>query len=294
MDERMYTDMIRIGFVDKYLNNWHSDHYPEYMRLAAKLYGSDAQLTAAWAECDHPEGGLTTDQWCQWQGVRRAMTCEELIDTVDAIMVMCADNCLPHEELAQSALASGKPVYCDKTFAPSLAAAARMSDRAAAYATPVFTCSAQRYCMELLGYLDSRKTETVFCATNGPGDMVNYSIHQFEMIQHVMGSGALRCKAFSAAASRHIVYEYGGGRLATFTQSPKAQFTMNVSEGPDSGRSIEVSDYYMNFMHALLDFFATGKPPVSRRDTLEIMAMQQAGREALAAPDTWVEVPRPR
>lgn len=286
--------MIKIGFIDKYLNNWHSDHYPEYMRVASRLYGIDARLTAAWAETDHPDGGLTTEQWCEWQGCRRAMTCEELIATADVLMVMCADNCLPHEELAQQALASGKPLYCDKTFAPDLAAAVRMFDRAEKYGTPMFTCSAQRYCMELLGYLDSRRADTLFCSTTGPGDMINYSIHQFEMIQHVMGEGALRCKGFTAAASRHLVFEYADGRMATFTQSPKAPFTLAVSEGGDSGRGIEVGDYYMNFMHTLLKFFAEGKPPVPRRDTLEIMAMQQAGREALASPDTWVGVPQMR
>lgn len=282
--------MIKIGFIDKYMNNWHSDHYPEYLRAAAKLYGIDAQLYAAWAETDHPDGGMTTGQWCSWQGVKRASSCEELIDAVDVIMVMCADNCLPHEELAHMALACGKPVYCDKTFAPDLASARRMFDRAEKYGTPMFTCSAQRYCMELLGYLDLRKAPTVYCATTGPGDMVNYSIHQFEMLQHIMGYGASRCKGYTVAGSRHLIYEYKDGRMATFTQSTNMPFTLNVSEKEGHGRNIEVCDYYMNFLYTLLEFFVTHKPPVSRKDTMEIMAMQQAGREALASPDMWVEV----
>lgn len=283
--------MIRVGFVDKYLHNWHSDHYPEYLQLASRLYGIDAKVTAAWAEQDHPQGGLTTDQWCQWQGIDWAGSYQDLIDSVDAIMVICADDCLPHEELAQLALRSGKPVYCDKTFAPSYEAAGRMFRLAGEHGTPLITCSAQRYCMELLGYLDSRRSGTHFCATTGPGDMVNYSIHQFEMIQHIMGVGAARCKAFASKGSRHIVYEYSDGRLATFTQSPKALFTLLVSDGQDTGRSITVSDYYMNFMNLLLKFFVDGKPPVAAADTMEIMGMQQAGRLALLQTDTWVELP---
>ena len=282
--------MLRIGFVDRYLNNWHSDHYPEYLKVAARLYGVDAALAAAWAECDHPGGGLTTDAWCAWQNVERADSCDALVDSVDAIMVMCADDCLPHEELARTALGSGKPVYCDKTFAPTLEAAHRMFDRAAAFHTPLFTCSAQRYCMELLGYLNGRHARTTRCGTTGPGDFINYSIHQFEMIQHVMGVGATRCKAFAAPGLRHLVYEYADGRLATFAQSPKAAFTLTVSEGEDRGRSITASDYYMNFMHVLLAFFQDSRPPVTREDTLEIMAMQQARRAALAAPDQWFGV----
>lgn len=282
--------MIRVGFVDRYLDNWHTNHYPEYLETAARLCGVDTRVTAAWAEGDHPGGGLTTDEWCARQGVERAATCEQLIDGVDAVMVMCADDCLPHEQLAQVALASGKPVYCDKTFAPTLEAARRMFDRAAAHHTPLITCSAQRYCLELLGYLRGRSGPTTHCATTGPGDFVNYSIHQFEMIEPVMGVGASRCKAFVAPGLRHLVYEYRDGRLATFSQSPGAPFTLIVGEGSDRGRSIAVSDYYVSFMQVLLRFFQDGEPPVSRDDTLEIMAMQQAGRAALASPDEWCAV----
>lgn len=286
--------MLRVGFVDKYLNNWHSDHYPDYLRLAAELYGFDIGLTAAWAEQDPPDGGLTTGQWCEWKGIKRAASYEELIDSVDAIMVMCADDCLPHEKLAARALASGKPVYCDKTFAPDLETAIRMFDRAEEHHTPLFTCSAQRYCMELLSHLQRCKEPASFCSTWGPGDMLNYSIHQFEMIQHVMGNGAKRCKAFSTDHTRHVVYEYEGGRLATFTQFPKYLFKMMVTDADGNGEEITVSDYYMNFFHTLCRFFMDKQPPVKRQDTLEIMAMQQAARKALVQNGTWIDVPGER
>ena len=120
--------MLRIGFVDKYLDNWHTNHYPDYLRLASRLYGIGADVVAAWAEGDHPQGGLTTDEWCRRYRTERAASYEELITGVDGILVLCADDCLPHEALAQQALAGGKPIYCDKTFAPDLAAATRMFD----------------------------------------------------------------------------------------------------------------------------------------------------------------------
>jgi hypothetical protein len=63
--------MIRIGFVDKYLNNWHSNYYPDFIKDAAKLYNYDIALTAAYADMDHPNGGMTTDAWCQSKGVKR-------------------------------------------------------------------------------------------------------------------------------------------------------------------------------------------------------------------------------
>lgn len=145
--------------------------------------------------------------------------------------------------------------------------------------------------MELMGYLDRRQGMTSFCATSGPGDMVNYSIHQFEMLQAVMGAGASRCMGFTAEGVRHLAYDYEEGRLATFTQGPKFPFSLTVSEGMTYSRNIMISDYYMNFMQAMLRFFQTGTPPVARADTLEIMAMQEAGRKALASPGFWISVP---
>jgi predicted dehydrogenase len=204
------------------------------------------------------------------------------------------------------ALKSGKPVYCDKTFAPTLEAAVRMFNLAGKYKTPLFTSSAHRFCTDLIKFMDEKKTPAVFCATTGPGDMVNYSIHQFEMLECVMGVGARECKAFCAENVSHIIYKYENNRFAAFTQSPNVSFTMHVSDGlpdgrPDknpaknsTGRSITVADYYMNFMKALFKFFTDKIPPVAREDTLEIMAMQQAGREALKIPDTWVKLSESR
>lgn len=283
--------MIRIGMVDYWLDNWHTNHYPDYLRLAARQYGFDLELTDAWAAQDAPNGGLTTEAWCEKKGMRRASSYEELISRVDAIMVMCADDCTHHEELAQKALSSGKRVYCDKTFAPNLAAAQRMITLAKNSGTPMFSCSAQRFCMELQNYIRLNGTKATFCSTTGPGDMVNYSIHQYEMIEAVMGAGAQRCIAFSVGDVRHVVYEYEDDRSATFLQGPGIPFRMLVSDGV-RGEDVAITDYYMNFMYALCKFFTQGVVPVSGEDTLEIMAMQQAARTALQYLGEWKNVPQ--
>ncbi|WFR57450.1 Gfo/Idh/MocA family oxidoreductase [Anaerocolumna sp. AGMB13025] len=318
--------MIKIGFVDRYLDNWHSNHYPEYLSLGAELYGIAAKITHAYAERDTPdEYGMTTKAWCEQYDCIPCETYEELIDSVDAIMVMCADDCLPHEELAEKALMSGKPVYCDKTFAPTKEAAKRMFDLAKKYNTPVFTCSAQRFCMELLSY-KRQITELVdYCASTSPGDMVNYSIHQYEMLQMLMGTGAKRCQAFISGETVHIIYQYmeqymvqtdkdmiqnsdqntdqykntsadqyknfyTGGRMCTFTQGRKLPFSLFAATKTEGVKNIEVSDYYMNFMNKLLHFFLDKRVPVTREETMEIMAMQQAGRKAIENPGIWIDV----
>lgn len=284
--------MIKIGFVDQYLDNWHSNHYPEYIQLAAELYGIEAKVTHAYARMNHPDAvyGLTTSAWCEHYGCIRCETYAELNENVDAIMVMCADDCLPHEELAQEALKGGKPVYCDKTFAPTYEAAERMFALAQEHHTPLFTCSAQRFCMELLSFQRMETEKVQYCSSTGPGDMVNYSIHQFEMLQSLMGIGAKQCQSFQSGETVHIVYQYEDGRMCTFTQGKKLPFHLFAETGEEGVKEIAVTDYYMNFMYRLLRFFEDKKPPVTKADTLEIMAMQQAGRKALQSPGEWIPI----
>jgi len=140
--------MTRIGIVDRYLDNWHTNHYPDYLRLAAQRYHREIDVTVAWAWQDAPDG-LTTAEWCAAHSVRSAPSYEALLAETDGVMVLCADDCTYHEKLAGPALCSGKPVYCDKTFAPDLDAAKRMFALAEQHGTPMFTCSAQRFVMEL-------------------------------------------------------------------------------------------------------------------------------------------------
>ncbi|MDO4331112.1 MAG: Gfo/Idh/MocA family oxidoreductase [Eubacteriales bacterium] len=217
---------MKIGFVDDYLDNWHTNHYPFYIRLASGLYGISAETAYAYAWRDHPGEGISGDEWCKAQGIQRCNAYEELIEKSDAIMVMCADNCLVHEELAKKALMSGKPVYCDKTFAPTYEAAVRMFDLAEAYRTPVFSCSAQRFCMELLCFQSQIQENVKYCSSQGPGDMVNYSVHQFEMLETLMGVGAKRCMAQDINGLKQIVYEYEDDRTCFFHQGDKLPFRL--------------------------------------------------------------------
>lgn len=283
--------MLKIGLIDFYLNNWHTDHYPDYMALAAQRYGVDIAITDACALRSAPEGALTNEAWCEWKGIRLAGDEQELIDRIDGIMVMGADECLEHELLARQALMSGKPVYCDKTFAPTLEAAIRMFDLAKEYHTPVFSCSAQRYVMELQSWrcLHQGRNAT-FCATQGPGELRNYSIHQFEMVEYIMGRGATQCLAFDDNVKRTYQYRYQDGRTAQLEQSTTLPFRMVVSDGKECC-DIAVTDYYMALMYTLCRFFQNGIPPIEREDTLEIMAMQQAARMALERPGAWIDVP---
>ncbi len=294
--------MLKIGLIDRYLDNWHANYYPGFLRDTAREMGVEADITHVWAEMDAPDG-ITNAEWCaRIGGVALAESYEALIEACDVLMFLCADDVYPHERLADLALRSGKRLYCDKTFAPDTASARRMFALAKEYGTPLFTSSAMRFCPDLTQYTeDAQKAGKLaaFAASTGPGEIVNYSVHQLEMIQRVMGTGSLDCMAFAVHDSKTLVYRYPDGRRATVVQSPNAVFSLVVSDdfahwdtpNKPTNRAIAPVDYYIPFMKALLTFYLTGRLPVHPEDTMEIIAMQEAARVAIATPETWVPVP---
>lgn len=283
--------MLKIGFADYYLDNWHANYYPGFLREAIAKYGYDAAVTTAYALKDK-EDGMTSRQWCEKNHVRLAASMEEMIENVDAIMVIAADNSLWHEEVSHLPLASGKPVYVDKTFAPDAQTGRRMFAWAKKHHTPVMSTSAQRYCASIMDYLEREKGNTRFMSTVGPHDLSNYAVHQLEPIVAVMGTGVERVKVFSVgSAVTEMIMDYGDGRMASFVQTPNpwAEFNFMVSDG-EKGERLDSSDYYVNTMKAILDFFETGISGVPEEETMEVLRLIDAAKKARLKPDTWLQL----
>jgi predicted dehydrogenase len=285
--------MLKIGFVDYYLDNWHANQYPAFLREAISKYGYDARVCGAWAVKDR-EGGQGTEQWCRERNIEPYPSLEELTSAMDALMVIAADDSLFHDQLCPRVLTCGKPVYVDKTFARDIQRAKEFFAIAEGHGTPVFSSSAQRYCQHLIDYLRERQGPTRFMATVGPHSLANYAVHQLEPIVAVMGTGVRRIKAFAVgSAVTQLILDYGEGRLASFTQTPQpwAEFTFMVSDG-ETGRRLHSDDhnFYLNLMKAILDFFVHPIPPVRKEETLEIIALIEAAGRARETPDQWLEI----
>jgi len=280
--------MIKIGLIDYYFDNWHTNYYPGFLREVVKSDGCDADIVAAYAYHESPTE-LKNADWCKRQNIRLCGSARELIDSVDAVMVMAADNADWKAEVLQEALTCGKPIYVDKTFAPDPETGRRFFDTAKSHGTPIFSASAQRYCASLLDYLQREKGSTRFMSTVGPHDLSNYAVHQFEPIVAVMGTGVQRVKSFAVGEKvTQLILDYGDGRLASFTQTPNpwAEFNFMVSDG-ERGERLDSSDFYHNTMRAILRFFETGIPPVPEAETMEILGLIAAAKEARQHPDEW-------
>lgn len=276
--------MMRIGFIDYYLDEWHANNYPAWIRECS---GGEMAVTCAYALIDSPlPNGRTSERWCGDMGIERAHSIEALIERSDALVVLSPDNCEMHEQLCQLPLRSGKPTYVDKTFAPDLETAKRIFGIAQASGTPCYSTSALRYASEYQGIGQVRAISSW-----GPGGFETYSIHQIEPIMMLMRAEASRVMALSGEQHTSLTIEFEDGRFASlFCFEQGSPFMMNLcTEAGSRTLSVE-SDFFMDFIREMIRFFRTGQPDVTPRQTLSIMAVRGAGLLALRTPGTWVSI----
>ncbi len=286
--------MKKIGFIDFFLDEWHANNYPAWIRENAKAVSRDVDVAYAWAKTSAPSG-MNTAAWCAQYQVQALQSIEEVVEKSDYLIVLSPDHPQYHEELSYLPLMSGKPTYIDKTFSPDLQSGVRIFALADQHHTPMFSSSALRFAKELAGYPDemvNRKT-LEYVATFGPGVFANYSVHQLEMIVSLLGPGAKRVKSLSSKHGIFLSVEYTSGQRASMLQMQQTPFQVSMQLAAGDGVFIsDCSEIFPRLIHAMLDFFETGKPPVPKEETLEIMALIQAGHQALASNDIWVPVPK--
>ena len=283
----------KIGFIDYFLDEWHANNHPAWMRDDIAAGGRAFEVAYAWADTE-PNGKTDSRTWCEQQGMTLITSIEELVEQSDCLAVLSPDNPEHHERLSAPALRSGKPVFIDKTFSPDLSSGIRIFDLAERHHTPVFSSSALRFALELSGFPDAKfnRDSLESVSTTGPGTYEIYSVHQMENIIQLMGPAVRRVKSLSTPHTRMLIAEYETGRYAYMTQAPALPFQIYMqASGEGKSRFIPTcSEFFPRQIHAILDFFETGNPPVPREDTLAVMALREAGFRALAEEDTWIEV----
>jgi len=276
--------MLRIGFIDCYLDEWHANKYPEMIRRHS---GGEMEVTLAWGMIDHPNR-ITNAEWSIKYGITLAGSMEEVIEKSDVLVVLSPDNPEMHEELSELPLKSGKRVYVDKTFATDRAAAERMFALADKHKTPCWSASALNFAEEY-GKVDKSDIKTI--QSTGMGSFDNYSVHQIEPIVLLMGVPAKRVMSVGSKEFPVIAAEFIDGRTAGFSLFDSAEFTMYIGHGGGKSEYVEVkSDVFGGFTKALVNFFETGEIPVSHDQTLSVMAIRAAGLQALETPFEWVAV----
>lgn len=278
--------MKKVGFIDYYLDQWHANNYPEFIKKASNgryevcyAYGMiDSQL----------EGGLTNKEWAEKYGIELLDSIEEVIEKSDVLIVMSPNNPEMHEELCDLPLKSGKRTYIDKTFAPDRETALRIFANAEAHNTPCYSSSALYFSTELKD-IDTSKIYKIY--SRGPGVYEIYSIHQIEPVLKLMKTDPKRVMFLGDKAHPSMVIEFADGRLAQIHQGIWIDFEIAVVDEENTMNIHTIkSDYFMLFIESLVEFFDTGVVPVSHQQTVNVISVINAGRKAAEKPFTWVEV----
>ena len=275
---------MKIGFIDYYLDEWHANNYPAWLKQA----DPSMEVAYGYAVLDNPNG-RTTEEWCRDNGVERCATMEELVEKSDVLAVLSPDNCELHEALCQVALRSGKRVYIDKTFAPDAVIGKRIFDLADAHGTPCYSTSALRFAKK---YEEIDRSAIAGIVSLGGNSLETYSIHQLEPVIMLMQAPVRRVLGVSNEDLYTLTLEFEDGRLAVINGMIQGYpFVLNLAMKDGSSRAVEPEDdLFGPFIRELVKFYQTGEVPVSHEETLRIAAARAAAVKALETPGQWITV----
>jgi len=295
--------MKKIGFIDHYLKNFHADIY---LRLIREGPFRD-RFDVAFAYGEVPsEDGVDSRTWCEDNGVELLESPSRVVESSDCLVVLAPNNPERHWDLCQDALRSGKPVYVDKTFAPDTDTAARLIDLAVSSGTPMFTTSALRFVPEIREFRDGigREHRARAVSVRGPSSFAVYAVHVIEPLVMLLGPGASSVTYFGDGTFMQFGVAYPDERIGSFTLFEPGcsigdrwyghpfEASIIFGEGTVAYR-FTTGEMFRELADAMCAFFEGGPSPAPYEETLEVMALIEAGRQAMARPGEHVPVKGP-
>lgn len=275
--------MIKIGFIDYYLDEWHANNYPAMIREKSN---GEMEVAYAYGMIPSPISGMTSEEWCEKYKVTQCSSIEDVIEKSDVLVVLSPDNCEMHEQLCELPLKSGKRTYVDKTFAPSKEAAERIFAIAESYQTPCYSTSALRFASE---YEKIKGRYVKAAAFWGPNDLETYSIHQIEPMCMLMQGNVKRVMTLAKEKWTQMQAEWTDGRCTSFVcTGGDAPFAALLCLEDGTEHVTVTSDFFGGFIDNLVRFFKTGAIPVEHSETVEIMAIREAAIKAADHPGEWI------
>jgi hypothetical protein len=90
--------MVKVGFIDYFLNEWHADNYPDMLYKASD---GKVKVTAAYGLIEkNPKGeGLTNAEWSEKMNIPLIPSIDALISQSDCLVVLSPDHPEMHWQL---------------------------------------------------------------------------------------------------------------------------------------------------------------------------------------------------
>jgi virulence factor len=241
------------------------------------------------------EGGRVVAVWGEPAGDAEALAAAHAIPAVVAeptAMLGAVDAALivddtgggaRHAQLARPFLEAGVPTFVDKPMTLDLGDAVALFDLAERHGAPLMSSSALRFATEVADVkarlVDVGRLSSVVSV--GPGDWYYYGVHAVEMYQTIVGTGARWVHRHALGERDVAVVGYDGGPTAVVETLRDAHYVFHLSVYGDAGwTQREVTDhraFYRGTMAAALEMARTGRAPVSREQTLDVLGVLHAG-----------------
>jgi hypothetical protein len=258
------------------------DHVPG-ARVVAAYKGGSPDIEASRTRVDQFTAALRD----RWQ-VKIVDSIEELCGEVDAVLLTSNDGRV-HLAQARVAITAHKPLFIDKPLASTLEDARDIARLAKEASVPWFSSSSLRFG----GVAALRSPDVAGALTWGPGpleehhqlDLSWYAIHPIELLYTLMGKGCEDVTRISTADTDIMVGRWKGGRVGTVRAlRPYGDYGAVVyrknSKGQTSQVAGKVDGGYGPLVREIVQFFETGRPPVSNDETLEIFAFMDAAQRS--------------
>ncbi|MGK2862733.1 MAG: Gfo/Idh/MocA family protein [Chitinophagaceae bacterium] len=222
-------------------------------------------------------------------GVPLVSSIEELIDKTDVILLETNDGRL-HLEQALPVLKAGKKLFIDKPLAASLGSVLAIFEAAKKYNTPVFSSSSLRYfeniqdiIPEKMGRITGADTFSPATLEKAHSDLFWYGIHGVEMLYTVLGTNCKNVSRLFTGETDIVTGHWDDNRIGSFRglRTGKMDYGGIVFGEKDIVTIKPGKDYgYRSMMMKTVEFFQTGKPPVSPEETIGIYTFMAAAEES--------------
>lgn len=285
--------MIRFGLVG--VNTSHADAFSRILNGTADTAPlvPGAHIVSVW----HDEG--QADRARELAATHDIATIEtevaHLVNQVDAVLIVDdTGGGASHERLATPFLEAGLPTFIDKPMTTDYDEAVRLFDLAARTGAPLMSCSALRFAAELAENQErlSAIGDLSSVVSTGPGDWYYYGVHAVELLGAVAGTGAKTVTRHTFPDRDVVVIDYGDGPTGIVQTLRDAAYTFElVAYGKAGHGSFEVLDssaFYSNTMAEVVKMAQTGVSPLKPEQTLEVLAILQAG---ITSAETGATVP---
>jgi hypothetical protein len=220
-------------------------------------------------------------------GVEIVNSIDELLGKTDVIFLETNDGRL-HLEQAIPVFKAGKKMFIDKPVAASLSDAIAIFNAADYYKVPVFSSSSLRYIAGAKEIAEGSAGNVLGADVYSPAtiekthpDLFWYGVHGVEMLFTVMGLGCISVTRTFTDNYDKVVGVWNDDRIGTFRgiRFGKSDYGGTVF-GEKAITPLGKYGGYDPLLVKIAEFFNTGIPPVSAKETLEIFTFMAAAQES--------------